>query len=267
VGTAAPPGVSVASLSRDIERLISTAKEEFARNIHDPSIQAKLKALLDLQGLLQSQNLPSDQLVLIKNQIDAVSVNLPGTKPAQTYTPTPPTQHNPYAAPPATVPQAVAAPVIPPASAPPGPVSLDSLLGKGAMAALLARKSATPQNATPHPPPPPPQAIPAVLAALRSPPQQRVELPKPAAAVAAAAPTPTPPADPMALLGALRAAGILKPGAPSGGTPAASTPAPTPVSLASVLSGLKSPVKPVPSRQPLEEIRNDIILKPSSLKQ
>ena len=67
-----PPGnagISVDKLNNDIQNLIVATKTEFSQNPHDASIQTRLKALLDLQGVVQSTNLPPDQLELIKNKV------------------------------------------------------------------------------------------------------------------------------------------------------------------------------------------------------
>ncbi|KAI4600519.1 hypothetical protein KJ359_000874 [Pestalotiopsis sp. 9143b] len=224
-GVPSQPMISVDALKDDIQNLITAFRAEFARNPGDPSIQTKLKALLDLQGILQAHNLPQEQLVAIKNQITGLAVTIRAT-PAQTPTPVP-------------VPPPVA--VAPPPAATPS-VSIDSLLGSGALAALLARNSATPQVSTPQPPP--------AVVAIRSPPPQRAEPQPPAAST-------TP--DPMALMNMLRKAGMLPPApASSGSTPVPSMP-----------QGLQLPFPPpVPTGPPsMETLTWDISLKTSSLKQ
>ncbi|OHW92060.1 mRNA cleavage factor complex component pcf11 [Colletotrichum incanum] len=204
VGLSGPPhaaGISKDSLGQDIQKLIDASKLEFAQNPHDHSIQQRLKALLDVQSLLQHQNLPQDQLVLIKNQVADLAVKVrPFSAQSSTPAATPVPSHPPP--PPA-------APVV--TSGPPqqqGAVTLDALLGQGALAALLSRQSATPQAATPPPPP--------ATMAIRSPPPQKVEPYR--------QPSAAPSADPMALLAGLRQAGLLPGPAPS----ATPTPAPPP---------------------------------------
>lgn len=228
-----PPGISVDALNNDIQQLIAASRAEFARNPHDPSIQTRLKALLDLQSILQTQNLPRDQLVLIKNRIAELAVTIRAT-PAQTPTP---------------VPIAPAVAVAPPPSAPPAApkVSIDSLLGSGALAALLARSSATPQVSTPQPPP--------ATMAIRSPPPQRVDLPKPAAPA---------PADALSLMDMLRKAGMIPP--PSTGSASGSTPTPNHMpSMPSLPFPLPRPAVTGPPT--VENMTLDISLTPSSLKQ
>ena len=61
------------NLSQDVEQLILTAKADFARNPLDTGTQQKLKALLDLQTILTSQQLPPDAIRLIKEQVALLS--------------------------------------------------------------------------------------------------------------------------------------------------------------------------------------------------
>ncbi|AEO71694.1 uncharacterized protein THITE_2124427 [Thermothielavioides terrestris NRRL 8126] len=238
-GAAPQPGISIDKLKDDIQQLIIVEKAEFAKDPLDTSKQTRLKALLDLQTIIQSQDMPQDQLMIIRDRVAELAVNIRPQPPAAvtaaaagpaaltapstaypgvpyTVTPTPPVVSQQ----PAPVPPAAAAP--PPTAAGKGGVSIDSIFGQGALATLLsvaARKSATPQQRTPTPqhppPPPPPPALPAlgpaaaaaIAAALRSPPPQTSA--QPARPVAAAAPPP-PPSDPSALLAMLRQSGLIK---------------------------------------------------------
>lgn len=211
---AAQPGISIDSLINEIEQLVVAARAELGRSPYDTSIQTELKALLDLQTVLKTRGamLSQEQLVPVKTQVANLAVKYRASNAHQTVTPTPPIHGTPFNAPIQHPPQQVA-PVAPapPASAPPGSVSLDALLGKGALAALLSRRSATPQAPTPQP-----QPQPAAVSALRSPTPQRAEPAKSA----------TP--DPMALLGALRGVGLIPPTPRSGGTPVGNLPGPPP---------------------------------------
>lgn len=217
---AAQPGISIDSLINEIEQLVVAARAELGRSPYDTSIQTELKALLDLQTVLKTRGamLSQEQLVPVKTQVANLAVKYRASNAHQTVTPTPPIHGPPFHAPIQHPPQQIA-PVAPapPASAPPaaGSVSLDALLGKGALAALLSRRSATPQAQTPQPPPQP-----ATVAALRSPTPLRAEPQKPA----------TP--DPMALLGALRGVGLLPPTPHSGGTPVSNPAGPPPQAAA-----------------------------------
>ncbi|WYZ37500.1 hypothetical protein EsH8_II_001006 [Colletotrichum jinshuiense] len=213
-GLSGPPpavGINKDSLGQDIQKLIDASKLEFAQNPHDHSIQQRLKALLDVQSLLQHQNLPQDQLALIKNQVADLAVKVrPFSAQSSTPAATPVPHHPP--------PPPAAAPVVPPSgpSQQQGSLTLDALLGQGALAALLSRGSATPQLPTPTPPPP--QAS----IAIRSPPPQRAEPQR--------QPSAPPATDPMALLAGLRQAGLLSGGAPNAIPTPAPAPAPAPPS-------------------------------------
>ncbi|KAK2607181.1 hypothetical protein N8I77_005881 [Diaporthe amygdali] len=213
---AAQPGISIDSLINEIEQLVVAARAELGRSPYDTSIQTELKALLDLQTVLKTRGamLSQEQLVPVKTQVANLAVKYRASNAHQTVTPTPPIHGPPYHAPMQHPPQQIA-PVAPapPASAPPAPVSLDALLGKGALAALLSRRSATPQV-------PPPQPQPSTVAALRSPTLPKAEPQKPA----------TP--DPMALLGALRGVGLIPPTPQSGGTPVSKPLGPLPPTAA-----------------------------------
>jgi pre-mRNA cleavage complex 2 protein Pcf11 len=215
-------------------------KAEFAQDPLDTSKQTRLKALLDLQSIIQSQEMPQDQLMIVRDQIAEIAVNMrsqPQPRPAvtaapgvaaataphpahagipYTTTPTPPVvSQQPTPVPPAALAAVAAALGRPPpaAAAPPpaaggGGVSIDSLFGKGALATLIAgaaRKSATPQQIpTPTPPPAVPQPAPAVVP-LRSPPPQRPVEP--------AQPAVVPSTNPSALLAMLRQSGLIGPSA------------------------------------------------------
>lgn len=213
-------------MNNDIERLIASSRIEWPLNPHDPSIQTKLKALLDLQNLLRNQKLPPDQIALIKDQVAQLS------RPSQ---PAPVTQ-----TPPQPLPVPVATPQ-PPAQQP----TLSSLLGPGALAALLARSSATPQPAP---------------ASIRSPSQSHVQ--PSFQPTSSNGPTSKPAENPASLLERLRAAGIL------GGTPAP-TPPPFKPAGPGLPPGFPPPFMNTPpsnARTPLAVIPNDVVLKAASLK-
>lgn len=222
-------------MNSDIADLITVSRSDFAQNPYDNTIQTRLKALLDLQSILQNQKLPNEQLALVRDQVTKLSL---AARP-----------------PPAAVSVPKPAPVV---QQPPQQPTLASLLGQGGLAALLARSA----SVTPQVPTPPPQtAVP-----YRSPQPQYSQpsyqpVPPPASAPRQAA---TP--DPMSLLERLRAAGMLS------GTPAATS---TPPVVTSALSGTVPPGFPpslaflgnaVSARPALAEIPNDVQLDPRSLK-
>ncbi|KAI9670144.1 MAG: hypothetical protein M1817_004481 [Caeruleum heppii] len=76
------------ALMGDIINLIASARLEFATNPYDSAVQQRLKALLDLQTIVQTQALPPGQLRLIKDQVAQLSRDsaplLPSTQPVTT---------------------------------------------------------------------------------------------------------------------------------------------------------------------------------------
>lgn len=227
--------ISVENLNRDISSLIEVSKADFGVTPWDSSIQTRLKALLDLQTILQSQQLPQEQLALIRDQVAQLSQASKASTRTQASPPAPIT--------PAPV---AVAPVNDQAA------TLNSLLGSGALAALLARQSATPQpvQATVAPP-------------IRSP---QITHSAPYVPTPAPAPAATQAQDASALLERLRAAGII------GGTPVTKSPALANSQLpVPVIPGFPPPPPKLHSTPPvnraaLAEIPNDVVLKPASLK-
>ncbi|RAL10761.1 putative mRNA cleavage factor complex component Pcf11 [Aspergillus homomorphus CBS 101889] len=165
--------IDLSALNRDIEALIATARVDFANNHLDPSVQQRLKALLDLQGILQRHELTQEQLKLVRDQVSALA-----PKPV---IPVPPAQ---------TVPAVSTPPV---AATPPTHTHsqpLQQLLNPGMLAGLIKATAARQQ------PTPPPQ-----LAGIL--PQIPVMSNTPHPAVPAAPENP--------LIAALRAQGLLPP--------------------------------------------------------
>ncbi|PGH06339.1 hypothetical protein AJ80_08173 [Polytolypa hystricis UAMH7299] len=121
--------VDLGALHRDIEKLISNAQTDFASNPLDPSIQQRLKALLDLQTILQQQKLPQDQLKLIRDQVSQLS-----------------SAPRPISRPPSTLPPAA----LPFQSQTPQP-NLQALLNPNTLAGLI-KATANQQSRTPPPP-------------------------------------------------------------------------------------------------------------------
>ncbi|TVY23867.1 Uncharacterized protein LHYA1_G006168 [Lachnellula hyalina] len=206
---------SIDELNSDIANLITVFKTDFALNPLDGNIQKRLKALLDLQSIMQSQRLPPQQISEIKTQVAKLSEASKAT-PKAPKSPTP-------APVPAQLPQQN---------------SLSSLLGpggQGTLAALLAKQTPPIQTRSPQP---------ALNQPFKPPPVSM-------------APTPVP--DTGSLFEKLLAAGIIS------GKPAISTPTPN-IPLPANISGYRPPFTPNPSRTPLGEIPNDVVLKTSSLK-
>ncbi|SPO03433.1 related to PCF11 component of pre-mRNA 3`-end processing factor CF I [Cephalotrichum gorgonifer] len=204
-GYGASAAVNADVLNRDIEGLIVASHQELAQNPHDVGIQTRLKALVDLQGIVRARNLPQDQLVLVKKQVDELSVKMraPAPLPAQVGSGVPlashvtPPPHHHLSRPSSAAPQI---PTAAPASSTPvagqAPLSIDSLLGKGALAALLAQQAASSRHATPTPvvqtPPPPPASAPAAPAPAASNPMDIIQQLRQAGLLGSAPPAPPP---------------------------------------------------------------------------
>ncbi|RAL04996.1 putative mRNA cleavage factor complex component Pcf11 [Aspergillus ibericus CBS 121593] len=128
------PEVDLSALNRDIEALIATARSDFANNPLEPSVQQRLKALLDLQGILQRQELTQEQLKLVRDQVSALAPR-------------------PTIAAPQTIPPSVPAISTPPMVTPPTQTlsqPLQQLLNPGTLAGLIKATAARQQ---PTPPP------------------------------------------------------------------------------------------------------------------
>ncbi|EDN05481.1 predicted protein, partial [Histoplasma mississippiense (nom. inval.)] len=189
--------IDLSALHRDIENLISTARTDFANNPLDPSLQQKLKALLDLQNILQQQKLPQDQLKLIRDQVSQLS-------------PTPKPQLPPRVVP---TPPVTQGPVQPIQSHTPQP-NLQSLLNPATIAELI-KATANQQSRTPPPPPLP------HIAPFLQPQASSTPPPPPHSTAPNLAENP--------LIASLRARGLLP--------PAAASAPPTPPNLPFILSG------------------------------
>lgn len=189
--------------------------------MQDTAASTRLKALLDLQSILQNQKLPPDQISLIKIQVAQLSE---ASKPQPAM-------------------QAPLTPAIAPSTHVPQN-SLDSLLGPGALAALLARQSsishASSQLVTQFSSPQVPCAQPSY--------QSPVHVTNPNQCKDTNA----------ALLEKLRAAGII-----GGSQPATSTSSFNLLPKSNITSINSTDPS---SRVPLVDIPNDLVLKPASLK-
>ena len=134
-------GSSVDTLLGDISGLIEVSQKRFAEDPLNQEIQKRLKALLDLKTILQTQQLPPAQLALVREQVTRLA------------NPTPPPA------------MAIAPPPPPP---PPPPPAMQLPFSKQDLAALLATATqnqplVAPPSIPPPPPPPPPSAPPALL--------------------------------------------------------------------------------------------------------
>lgn len=180
------------SLNRDLEALIAAARANFANSPFDPSSQARLKALLDLQGILQSRQLAPDELKLVREQVSSLAASTPNSS---THSPVP------------SMPVQPVPPVPVPVSTPPTqtPQSLQNLFNAGTLAELI---KATANRQQPTPPP----QIPNILPQMHPPQMPASSTPQPPAAAE------------NPLIAALRARGLISsqsapPTMPSSGTP------------------------------------------------
>jgi len=232
----------IGSLQRDINALILTARDEFARDPLDKEIQTRLKALLDLQTVLETQHVPPNMLKAARDQVTRLQ-NVPAPPPA-------PLPQAPVSVP---VQAAITAPPPVPVSYPSQP-SLPPLPSATSLADLLASVAKSQQSL-----PPPPLSNPAALN-----PQPQSQNTHPSLNVA---PTSSGPENP--LIASLRAAGILP---PSGSTPVNGHVAqvPTPLSYPPRLPTISTPpvqlVSLVGAIRPQQGARNDVELTSVSLK-
>ncbi|QKX64318.1 uncharacterized protein TRUGW13939_11492 [Talaromyces rugulosus] len=220
--------VDLGALHRDIEGLIMNARSDFANNPLDFAIQQRLKALLDLQGILQRQQLPQEQLKLVRDQVSALApapkpasqplANFPQTLPAYPppAAPTPPSQ---------AVQQALSQP------------NLAALLNPTTLASLI-KTTANRQQATPPP------AAANILSQV-----QPASTPQPSA---------TPIASENPLIASLRARGLL----PASGTP----PTATPTGLPFIIPGQVGFTPPAPTPQGSTDVSIHVHLSTASIK-
>ncbi|KAH0378783.1 hypothetical protein KCU92_g8523, partial [Aureobasidium melanogenum] len=208
-------------LKADIHGLIAGFQTEFARNPYDSQVQTKLKALLDLQAVVQTQQLNSDAIGMIKKQVAQLQAVQsqpnppPSATPQQSQWQAPTPVALPFQPPP-PIPQSFApTPSAQPPAAPPA-------FAPGILEQLLASTANGQKPSTP-----------VVQAALKSmPPPPTNQSPRTAAATPAA-----PIGNP--LLDALRAANILPASSSATPVPALGPPVPPPAAPAPALSILQ----------------------------
>ena len=185
----------VGSLQRDIETLILTTRDQFARNPYDETIQTRLKALLDLQSVLKTQHVPPHMLKAARDQITQL-------------------QQSPLPLPPASTPLPITLSAPPPVQTSyQSQPNLPTLPSATSLADLLASVARNQQPA--HPPP-------STGAVLHPNPQLPISQ-------VSNYQTPTPATAENPLIASLRAAGILP---AAGSTPVNGSVAPTALSLA-----------------------------------
>ncbi|KAL7274343.1 mRNA 3' end processing factor [Rhizina undulata] len=86
----APAVGSVDKLHSDIASLIESSQKRFAGDPCNPELQKRLKALLDLQAILKTQQLPPAQLVQVREQVSRLASQTPPPMVAVLPPPPPP---------------------------------------------------------------------------------------------------------------------------------------------------------------------------------
>ncbi|KAJ5319393.1 ENTH/VHS [Penicillium brevicompactum] len=233
--TSTPPpnqrqDVDLNHLNRDVDGLIAAAKVDFANSPFNPVCQQRLKALVDLQAILQTQQLTQDQLKLVRDQVSQLAATRPSAPPSA---PTP----APVTAP--AVPQ-ISTPPVPPAAQP-----FQQLLNSETLAGLIKATAARQQ---PTPPPPMPAAMP-----------QMPQIPQQTG-------TPQPAENP--LIAALRAQGLLpaSPTPPSLLPSASATPAPGISTLPYFMSNGIQPTPPPVAQVPATNSTSGVPMNSASMK-
>ncbi|KAL8732239.1 MAG: hypothetical protein Q9181_004026 [Wetmoreana brouardii] len=241
-----PQSQDLSPLHHDIDNLISITKHEFAARHWDTGLQTKLKALLDLQSIMRSQQLPPNQIQQIRDQVTLLAQTSQQSLPATSLPPVSMPVPNPVPTPtPSSYPASLPSATQPAAE-------LGSLISSNALADILA-SAARAKQSTPVPSVPP-----------SAPPPQY-----PQVAISKALPNPvaTPSNTTSSLLENLKALGMLAPNAstPNGAMPAAQSSSLFPPPLQA--NPATPPVQPANvARPPLAEVRNDVALNNASLK-
>ncbi|KAK7535647.1 hypothetical protein IWX49DRAFT_264183 [Phyllosticta citricarpa] len=217
---AAPPVVSAEKIKADVERLVASARDDFAASPFDAEKQKRLKTFLDLQALLNSQQLPPSQLQLVEQQLAQLGAAV--AQPSATA-PVPPASTPLRPLPfPVPTPSMMPIPQIPqiptPVQQSHTPVPTMNAGAPPSLADMLRgiQRSATPQQAQPPP------------------------LPIPAAPPVAPAATPI---NTLSLLDTLRAQGLLGGSAPPMAAPVAPTPLPGSISVTNDIELTKESIK------------------------
>ncbi|KAG0157989.1 hypothetical protein PDIDSM_5501 [Penicillium digitatum] len=222
--------VDLSYLNRDVDALIASAKIDFANSPFNPVSQQRLKALVDLQAILQKQQLAPDQLKLVRDQVSALAATRP-----QSVAPNTATNGSAVSAP----------PQIPTPPALSVSLPLQQLLNQNTLAELI-KATASRQQSTP-----PPQ-IPATLSQMPQYPHQ-------------SGPPQLAPENP--LIAALRARGLLPGGStPSSLTHSTSTPATGRSNLPFILPHGMQPTTPAPSQTPISSNGSSVPMNTASMK-
>ncbi|KAJ5506284.1 hypothetical protein LT330_004388 [Penicillium expansum] len=222
--------IDLSYLNRDVDALIASAKIDFANSPFNPVSQQRLKALVDLQAILQKQQLAPDQLKLVRDQVSALAATRPPSVAPNVAT------NGPAVSAPPQIPTPPAQPVSQP---------LQQLLNHNTLAELI-KATASRQQSTP-----PPQ-LPVALPQMSQYPHQS---------------GPPQPAPENPLIVALRARGLLPGGpTPSSLTPSTSTPVTGRSNLPFILPHGMQPTTPVPSQTPIPSSGSSVPMSTASMK-
>jgi pre-mRNA cleavage complex 2 protein Pcf11 len=178
-GPPPPAGGSVDTLQSDIFRLIDSCQTAVAREPLNLELQKRLQALVDLRKILQTQQLPEAQLVLVRDQVRALANPTP--PPAVAAPPPPPQMQLPLSTqdlasllatathnmpmsfpavsqpPPITLPVSLpTAPIIPPPPPPMAGFGANGGMDPASLFASLQKAGLLPNFPGGLPPPPPP---------------------------------------------------------------------------------------------------------------
>ncbi|KAL8740205.1 MAG: hypothetical protein Q9190_007069, partial [Brigantiaea leucoxantha] len=235
------------SLHGDIEGLISTARSEFASSPYDTAVQTRLKALLDLQTILRSQQLPPDQIQAVRAQVAQLSQS----SNQNSHDLAPPPAPGPISTP---IPAATPSSYSTQSQTSQPPANLSALLNSNNLSDLLASVAKVKERSS----------TPSVPLANQQPPVPQV------AVSSSQTPntTPAPSSDASSLLASLRAAGMLPQGisAPVSNAPSSNQPSFLfpPIQQPSTLTPPTQSAQI--ARSGLTEVHNDVELNGASLK-
>ncbi|KAK7533921.1 uncharacterized protein J3D65DRAFT_463022 [Phyllosticta citribraziliensis] len=153
-----PAGPSAEKIKADVERLIASAKLDFANSPYDAERQKRLKTFLDLQVLLNSQQLPPSHLQLVEQQLAQLgaAVAQPSASASIPSANTPgPLRPLPFSIPTPSMPMPQMPQIPTPVQQSSTPVPTMNSGVPPSLADMLRgiNRSATPQQAQPPPPP------------------------------------------------------------------------------------------------------------------
>jgi len=130
------PSQSFDPLNRDIADLIAKFRNEFGANPYDDALRNRLKALVDLQGIMSRQQLAPQELQAVRDQVAQLSASSARAPAPQQYVPPP--QH--------TYQQPRHLHQLPPQESTPQTGDLQGLLSSRNLADIIAKAQRTPSS-------------------------------------------------------------------------------------------------------------------------